>query len=409
MGVIHSGYSSNPEEYTTLNDYGIEWVHRDFSWSSIEPSNGVWLWNEFDNYVSKANANNKKVFGMLLYDVTWIHQGCDSTRHVSGETELTHYIDYVTQTVTRYDGKHGHGKVHAWGIWNEPNLNQFWTGTPEEFYCLTKAAAAAIRAANPEAIIVGGAFNTTADEEWITGIFEYGGSGAMGDVDYVAYHPYMPDPETARNVYNNFKELVRPYGFSDKIWITEIGYPTQGTAGGTEALVIPDDKFPEALIKTIVYLAAEGPKALFWYHLRDHENPKTTNSEDWFGLFEYNLKPKRGAPAYQLCAFNLPGKTCRVLRNSDLPDYIKVWFFQGADGKHTLVVCNTRPSRTVNLTVRLPGSNQERYNIVTGEVSSGSSAAHESNTVTISHGENSVLFYTWENTNLAAVPGVFTR
>jgi hypothetical protein len=400
MGIIHTGYSDIPGEYTVLDEYGVGWVHRDFSWSSIEPSNDNWSWAEFDDYVKQANDNSKKVFGMLLYDVGWIHEGHDESRHVSGESELAHYVDYVTETVKRYNGQNGHGTVDAWGIWNEPNLDRFWTGTGEEFYALTKAAAAAIRGVNPQAAIVGGAFNTIASPEWITGIFEF--DGAMENVDYLAYHPYMPSPETALNIYTGFKERVRPYGFADKIWITEIGYPTDGNAGGTEALVIPEDQFPEALIKTIVYLAAEGPKTLFWYHLRDHEDPKPTNSEDWFGLFKYDLTPKKGAPAYKLCAFNLPGKTCRALRDSGLPDHIKVWFFQGGDGKHTLVICNNRPSRTVNLMVRLPGGSQEKYDIVSGQ----SSPASESNDAVISGGTGSVLFYTWENSDPAVLPGV---
>ncbi|MDR2072218.1 MAG: hypothetical protein LBP60_02140 [Spirochaetaceae bacterium] len=402
MGVIHTGYSDLSNEYDVLDEYGVGWVHRDFSWGSIEPSNNNWSWDEFDSYVKQANDHKKKVFGMLLYDVGWIHEGHDESRHVSGETELAHYIDYVSKTVTRYNGENGHGRVAAWSIWNEPNLDMFWTGTREEFYDLTRAAAAAIRKADPQAIIVGGAFNTTATDEWITGIFE---SGAMENVDYIAYHPYMPSPETALNIYNRFKDLVRPYGFAGRIWITEIGYPTAGTAGGTEALVIPDDEFPEALVKSLVYLAAEGPKTLFWYHLRDHEDPQPDNSEDWFGLFEYDLTPKRGAPAYKLCAFNLPGKTCRALRNSGLPDYIKAWFFQGGDGKHTLVICNSRPSRTANLTVRLPGRNQKKYDIVSGQASP---ASESNDAVVISGGTESVLFYTWETTNPADLPVIST-
>jgi hypothetical protein len=402
MGIIHTGYSGKSGEYAVLDEYGAAWVHRDFSWGSIEPSNDNWSWAEFDTYVKQANDHDKKVFGMLLYDVDWIHEDHAVGRHVSGETELAHYVDYVSKTVKRYNGQSGYGTVAAWGIWNEPNLDRFWTGTREDFYVLTKAAAAAIREANSQAIIVGGAFNTTASPEWITGIFE---SGAMEKVDYIAYHPYMPSPEPALNIYTGFKDLVRPYGFAGKIWITEIGYPTAGTAGGTEALVIPEDKFPEALVKTMVYLAAEGPKTLFWYHLRDHEDPKPTNSEDWFGLFTYDLVPKKGAPAYKLCASKLPGKTCRVLRDSGLPVHVKAWFFQGGDGKHTLVICNNRPSRTVNLTVRLPGGSQMRYDIVSGQAS----PASESNDAVISGGPESVLFYTWENSDPAALPGIFPR
>jgi hypothetical protein len=405
MGIIHAGSSGDNREYPLLDEYSVSWVHWDFSWSTIEPSDDNWNFEAFDTHVRNANDNNKKVFGMLLYDVDWIHtEPGDRPRgvpYVTGD-ELPDYLDYVRETVAHYDGKDGRPKVDAWAIWNEPNLDdRFWCGTKEEFYNLTREAAAVIREANPDAVIVGGAFNSIAADEWVTGIFT---SGAMEKVDYIAYHPYMPSPEVSFNRYASFKALVTPYGFADKIWITEIGYPTAGTAGGTEALVIPDEEFPEALIKTIAYLTGAGPKALFWYHLRDHDNPQTNNSEDWFGLFNYDFTPKRGAPAYKLCAENIPGKTCRAFTGSNLPDYLRAWYYQGGDGKHTLIICNTRRSKSVNLRIELPGDNPQKYNIVTGAPEPVPSPydAH------IAGGEDSVLFFTWENP-AGTLPGISTR
>jgi hypothetical protein len=48
-GMNHSGFSGVPDtEYALLDEMGVTWVHRDFSWESIEPSRGSWNFSGFD-------------------------------------------------------------------------------------------------------------------------------------------------------------------------------------------------------------------------------------------------------------------------------------------------------------------------------------------------------------------------
>jgi hypothetical protein len=82
------------------------------------------------------------------------------------------------ETVKRYNGKNGHGKVDAWLIWNGPDLaDRFWSGTKEEFFALTKKTAEAIRELDKQegttTTLVGGVFSVLAlnDDEWVKGIF----------------------------------------------------------------------------------------------------------------------------------------------------------------------------------------------------------------------------------------------
>jgi hypothetical protein len=212
----------------------------------------------------------------------------------------------------------------------------------------------------------------------------------MAQVDYIAYHPYMPTPETSLGIYDNFKYAVERYGFADKIWITEVGYPTKGHMG-TE---IPEADFPEAVVKTVAYLTAAGAKTLFWYHLKDDKPPgdPSDDAEHWFGLLQNDYSPKKGAPAWELCAANLSGKTCLPMISHSLPSHISAYYFSGSDGAHTLVVCNTRPSQAVNLTVELPGRNHKKYDIVSG---AAVDVASSIDTV-IGSGPESVLFFTWD-------------
>ncbi|MDR2102404.1 MAG: hypothetical protein LBP43_07515, partial [Treponema sp.] len=203
-GIIHTGYSEDLDtEYALLGETGIAWVHRDFSWSSVEPADNDWRYGEFDRYVSRANAEGKKILGMLLYDTGWIHDGTRADdrfkdggthKYVSG-SEIPLYCDYVRETVRRYNGNHGYGRVDAWAIWNEPNLKQFWQGSREEYFALAREAVRTIReldeAEGTRTTVIGGVLSDMefvfGDPSWIRGLFE---SRAMDGTDGIAFHPY---------------------------------------------------------------------------------------------------------------------------------------------------------------------------------------------------------------------------
>ena len=420
MGMVHAGYyhesnrvpDNKEREFALLDEMGVIWMLRDFSWSTIQPSKDIWNFDTFDRYIEYAEQYNKKILAILDYDVAWIHENCNHMvgnpprrRVVAGGDEVAAFVEYTRRTVERYKGK-----VGAWSIWNEPNLfPRFWTGTPEEFFILTKATAAAIREVDPNAIILGGGTNTVADDEiWTRGLFE---SGAMAQVDYFSYHPYMPDATTTGRAFARFRDYLTKYNFENRIWITEVGYPFDMGPGGYDTKV-PAIEMPEMVIKTLVLLAAEGAQIILWYELFDNgANADVNDSENWFGLVERDtLKKKGGADAYQLFAHNVPGKTLRgtLSGSSDLPDYINGYYFEGSDGKHTMVIWTDRQSRTQQLSVTLPGVNRRVWDVATGS----STAIDETSTWTLKarDGVNkSFQFFTWENNDLTKMPHIIPR
>ena len=314
-GIMHTGYSSDSDqEYKLLNELGAIWVQRDFSWNAIEPADDQWKFESFDAYVDRANKEGKKVLGMLLYDVQWVHVDKRRSGPYVAVNEIGQFCQYVRETVRRYNGRHGHGKVDARCIWNEPNLaDRFWRGTKEEFFALTKETAKTVRELDAQegtrTTLVGGAFNTLVmlDLGWVDGLFE---SGAMEQVDAIAFHPYMPSADGSAYIFRQFKARAAKYGFADKIRVTEIGYPTAPSMNYfTE---VDEARMPEMTVKTCALLAAEGAQKLFWYQLFDPERREAANSEDWFGLVWNRAggwQKKGGYFGYALCARHLPGKT----------------------------------------------------------------------------------------------------
>lgn len=65
--------------------------------------------------------------------------------------------DLCAATATHFVERHGLDKVKTWlfEVWNEPNLGDFWTGTPEEYHELYAASARGIKRVHP-ALQIGG-------------------------------------------------------------------------------------------------------------------------------------------------------------------------------------------------------------------------------------------------------------
>jgi hypothetical protein len=409
LGMVHAGSRSDKvtEEYALLDELGVQWMLTDFSWSDIQPAENGWNLNAFKPYADNGKTRGKKILAILDYDVGWIHDGnhdsdgsgtqgddpfTDGEAHkYIAESEIPFFVYYVKKTVEKYKDR-----VDAWCIWNEPNLStRFWRGTREEFFALTKAAATAIREVDAGAFIIGGAFNTLASEAWVRGIFT---SGAMAQIDAVAYHPYMPSPGPTVNTFNSFKKIVSEYGFGDKIWVTEVGYPTYNTppcpAGryGTDVL---EANMPETVMQTIVLLTVNGAQRIFWYHLFDPPVQEDGDSEDWFGLVKHNFTRKGGAAAYQLAAKNIPGTICQIPERHGVPASIESYYFMGRD-RHALVIWNNAAVTARDVQVYLPGTNQKVYNLTTGEAASIDK--NSTYTLKTKDGDNHFIrFFTWEN------------
>jgi hypothetical protein len=411
MGMVHAGGRPEVEkEYALLDELGVEWMLTDFSWNSIQPARETWNLDAFKPYADNARIYGKKILAILDYDTAWLHEGKDSKPDgplIAGEEDRALFCEYVERTVAHYKDR-----VDAWCIWNEPNLQpRFWAaaGTKEQFFDLTKAAAAAIRKTDPDAVIVGGAFNTLVSEEWVRGIFT---SGAMARIDVIAFHPYMPGSGPTANIYKNFKNIVSDYGFGDKIWVTEVGYPTHGHYG-TE---VDEDDMPETVMQTIVLLAAEGADRLFWYELFDHgAGGSPDDAEHWFGLVNGTMKDgefqkRKGAAAYRLCARNIPGKTCKIPEQEGLPSSIKTYYFEGGNGSHALVVWN-EITVARDIQVYLPGKDQKVYDLESGASKLISSGETSNYTLTVKDqaGNHYIRFFTWENSDLSRPPRVSLR
>jgi hypothetical protein len=357
-GIVHAGGSGTHKEFTYLNYLGISWVLHTFYWNDIEPEPDEWNFLEYDILVDKAAAAGIKVFGVLAYDHWRLHPDKKNHDYIPPE-QLPEYLEFVRKTV-----EHFKGRIGAWCIWNEPNFLS-WNGTNEEFIELSRRAADAVREADSEVVLLGGAFNRGVlglPEKFIRELFE---SGAMDKTDAVAFHPYEMNPSRTAALYGQFKKIVDDYGFGGKIWITEVGYPT----GGWYPTKVSEKQFPAYVVQTFALLAAAGCEKLFWYQMFDPHTRSGKNSEDFFGLVRSRRDyTSKGAEAFRLCAVYLSGMSLYTPETGpltgSLPKSVRSFWFKSPDGGVLVLWNEGLGSKQVSL--RLPGTGHVTHDLISG-------------------------------------------
>ena len=122
----------------------------------------------------------------------------------------------ITDLVQHLVDRYGLDEVRSrWSfeVWNEPNLEVFWSGTRDEFWRLYDVTVNAVRAVDDQ-LVVGGP--STAAAGWVDGLLEHvASSGAP--VDFVSTHTYGNAPLDVRAT------LARHGREDAQIWWTEWG------------------------------------------------------------------------------------------------------------------------------------------------------------------------------------------
>lgn len=218
---------------TTIDEaraLGLGWIRVDFDWLHIEVNRGAFSWGRHDAIVAAAEARGLLVFATLAYSPQWATQGPVRVGHPNPAD----WENFVYQAVRRYDGRQGRGYVGYWGLWNEPNLSDFYQGTRQQYiHEILRNGADMVRAANPHAKVLGPELahvNSSAWWEWLNDCIVQAGD----KLDIVTHHVYgsgytTPTRRLEQRVWPwdppSVKEVLQQAGWLGKpFWLTEIGW-----------------------------------------------------------------------------------------------------------------------------------------------------------------------------------------
>jgi aryl-phospho-beta-D-glucosidase BglC (GH1 family) len=301
-------YSDTQREvvFDRLESAGVEWVRIDVGWSSLqEHARGQfshWYVELVDTCVDMAAARGIKVLAMLFRTPGWANGG----RAVNiPPTDVADYAWIATWVANRY-----RSKVQAWEIWNEPDPHQdFWAGTVAQYVQLLNAAYPAIKAGDPNALVVFGGPSSN-DDGFIAQAYA---AGAKGSFDVMATHPYqgMADypPEYADDGHRWWfshlpavRAVMVANGDADKpIWFTEFGWSSHDNWPRIENWNrgVTEGQQADYLVRAIDYTRTKYPYVtnMLWYS--DRNRATGTVQYDNYGLLADSLSPK---PVYKALA-----------------------------------------------------------------------------------------------------------
>ena len=299
--------AAREQELAMEEEAGVQMIRRDFSWSKIEPAEGEIHLDQYSDLVGAAGEHGVQVVALLDYSVGWAEAvpGDHSTIDAAAFGAFAGSVaGAFAEEITYYE------------VWNEENLDLFFkpAPNPKKYGELLKAAADAIRAADPAAVVLFGGLNSVGvfmGKPWE--FFELVAE-AHADIgnyfDGLAIHPYTlaqslsPEQENAAGTYADMLHLARValgrFGMEHKpLFITEMGWPACPCPPLEPPFLIPNVSYQEQaryLVRSYVLAAAAGVDVYLWYDFMDGDGSGEIFSESFFGLVKHDPDPGDEVP-----------------------------------------------------------------------------------------------------------------
>ncbi|MGI6148696.1 MAG: GH39 family glycosyl hydrolase, partial [Limnochordia bacterium] len=143
-------------------------------------------------YVEDAQAFMEHVLEMgmepvllLGYSAPWFST---NGRPTGPPRRLNDWVEYALRTIESFGfDEQGRSRIKYVEVWNEPNIEQFWTGTQQEYFSLFNATAKAIHQRFPGVMVGGPALSPQGNmEQWLVDFIAACGQEA----DFISYHSY---------------------------------------------------------------------------------------------------------------------------------------------------------------------------------------------------------------------------
>lgn len=186
----------------------------------------------------------------------------------SAPRRLEDWGHYVGTLARRY-----RGRVQAWEVWNEANVQHFYSGDYTTLAELERVAAAELHAVDPANVLLtpsfqGGAFGQ---------LDKYLAAGGGRHADAVSYHFYavQGEPEDLPARIQRVREVMANHGLGDKpLWNTEVGWLIPNADGGFGDSFKPNwrawrktgrEEAAGFVLRTFLLSLDGGIRHVFWY------------------------------------------------------------------------------------------------------------------------------------------------
>jgi len=338
-GPLLSGGVDLPRQLNRMVASGVENLRVVFSWSAAQPY-ASWSevpsslvarfistpggiptdFSQTDQIVGLAARRGLSVLPVPMYSPPWDLEtnpprwNYDPVNWPIQPHDPAPYADYLSALVARYGPQGSFWSenpgiprlpIRRWQVWNEPNLDYFWSSEPfaDTFVPLLRAAHDAIKRADPGAQVV---LAGLANDSWnaLSSIYQVPGASSLFDA--VAVHPYTAQAAGVIKILSLVRGVMNSYGDQAKpILVTELGWPSSlGHTSNTFGVATTPTGQARRLGEVIPMLAAARTRlniAGFDVYTWMGEEQRGANTFDYSGLFSFSPSGDliHSKPAYQ--------------------------------------------------------------------------------------------------------------
>jgi hypothetical protein len=260
----------------SLASIGIRWLRVDVDWDLIETRPGVYDWRAVDGVLATARRLGLAVLASVAYTPAWASGSSDRATPPRDPTTFHGFVRTLLQ-------RHG-ALLQALGIWNEPNLRQFFNGTRDQYLRdillpslqVVRETAPGVATAGPDLSSAGNPIR-----DWLRPVLEAAGSM----LDVIAHHQYDAGDTLSGRVsaIEGLHAFLDEQGYAQPLWITEIGWDD-----------VSDDE-QAGLLRGVMDAMRARPwwRKTFWY---DSHGPA-------WGILADDASPQPGAPKASYFAY----------------------------------------------------------------------------------------------------------
>lgn len=337
------------EALLQIRDAGFGLVRQRFAWAEAEPHAGQYHWGQWDDLLPLAQAAGLQVIAVLDTSPDWARRDWEADNPYAPPAELDNFARYAGAFAARY------GRwIAAYQVWDQPNIAPHWGNgeiNPAGYVAMLRTASAAIRTADPDALIIAGALapnveaggRNLSDVQYLHEIYRRG-AGAYFDILGVCAYGFWSGPEDRRvdqDVLNFsrvilLREEMRRRGEANKpIWAVDGGWCAlpadwrgQPAPQGSDSLLVQSERLERAMQRIEREWPWMGAAILAqWRPNADLDNP----------VWGYSLVEPDGAPKAVLGRLRerltaapilYPGRTVnpsaawRPTQNPNLTDFV---------------------------------------------------------------------------------------
>jgi polysaccharide biosynthesis protein PslG len=142
---------------------GLDWVKMQMQWWLIEPSPGEFQWFFYDGVVDEAHNHGLQLMVSIVGAPEWTRA---ANNHIGPPDDYEEFARFLRDLIQRYEGK-----IHAIEVWNEQNLDREWQTangiSPEDYVRFLQVSYEAIKAEDPDIIVISGALSPTGTGDWV--------------------------------------------------------------------------------------------------------------------------------------------------------------------------------------------------------------------------------------------------